>query len=182
MRSIDLLRQEHDWIARLLHGFQQHLEAGARAGRLESGATLELLSLLGHFADGLHQRREEQALFPRLLARATSVEQRLFLGRLAAEHEQDREHFAVMQRSLLGATYGHSMDLREFLRAAGRYLDLQRQHMVRENGQLLPLAESLLTEEDDAVLVQTFRAMDAGDPGSDDLPSRVEAALRATSF
>lgn len=182
MRSIDLLRREHEWIARLLHAFQQHLEAGARAGRLESGTTLELLSLLGHFADGLHQRREEQALFPRLLARATSVEERLFLGRLAAEHEQDREYFTVMKRSLLGAAYGHAMDLREFLRAAGRYLDLQRQHMARENGQLLPLAESLLTEEDDALLVQAFRAMDEDDPGGAELPTRLEAALRATSF
>jgi hemerythrin-like domain-containing protein len=109
------------------------------------------------------------------------VEERLFLGRLAAEHEQDREHFSVMQRCLLGATYGHHMDLREFLRAAGRYLDLQHRHMARENAQLLPLAESLLTEEDDTVLLRAFAALDASDPVGSALPERVDAVVRARS-
>lgn len=182
MRSIDLLRQDHDCIARVLNAFQRLLENGARAGRLESSCALELLTLLGHFADGLHQRREEQALFPRLLARASTVQERLFVGRLAAEHEQDREHFAVMQSTLLGATYGHRMALQDFLRAASRYLDLQRHHMARENALLLPLAESLLTAEDDDWLLRAFASMDADDPVGQNLPARVEAVVRATSF
>lgn len=164
MWTTDILREEHRWILRMLQCLERVSQDAERLGHLEGECAGELLALFAHFADGLHQEREERCLFPRLLARARSVTERTDIGRLCGEHEQERQAMGRMSSEFLGAIYGDARSLRDFLRESRRYVELHRGHVKHENTELLPLAEFLLTPEDDQSILQGFAALEKQGP------------------
>ncbi len=165
MWTTDVLREEHRWILRMLQCLERVVADSERRGHLAAGSAAELLALFTHFADGLHQEREERCLFPRLLARARSVTERTDLGRLCGEHEEERRAMGRMGHELLGAIYGEARSLQAFQREAQRYAQLHAAHIQHENRELLPLAEFLLTPEDDQTVMQGFASLEAHGPG-----------------
>lgn len=171
--ALEVLREEHRWIARLLDLLEHLAAAGRRDGRLAAEPAAEILSLFVHFADGLHQEREESCLFARLFARVRSVEERLALGRLCGEHEEERRALRALSESLLGAIYGRSGDLAAFLRASDAFVRLHRRHLADETRALLPMAERLLTAEDDALLLELYRGLERGGPDMAALAARI---------
>ena len=164
MWTTDVLREEHRWILRMLQCLERVAEDSERIGHLDAASAAELLALFQHFADDLHQQREEGCLFPRLLVRARNVAERTELGRLCGEHEQERRAMARMNEQLLGAIYGQARSLRDFRREARAYSFLQRDHLLRENQTLLPLADQLLRHEDDETVMQAFVALEHDGP------------------
>jgi len=149
----------------MLQCLDRLVEQAESSGRVDARAGAELLALFTHFADGLHQEREERYLFPHLLRRARSVTERTDIGRLCGQHEEERQAMARLGRELLGAVYGEPRSLRDFLREARRFVGVQRAHLVQENRELLPLAEFLLTPEDDQAVLQGFQDLEAGGAG-----------------
>ncbi len=81
-----------------------------------------------------------------------------------------------MGRGLLGAIYGEARSLKDFQGEARRYVQIQRTHVLRENRELLPLAEILLTPEDDQTVVQGFARLESGGP---DEPRRIFQRIEA---
>jgi hemerythrin-like domain-containing protein len=164
MWTTNVLREEHRWILRMLQCLERLTLAAEREQRLDAASAAELLALFTHFADGLHQEREERHLFPRLLARARSALERQAIGRLCGEHEEERRVMARICHGLLGAIYGEMHSLRDFQREALRYVAMQRRHLQHENHELLPLADELLTPEDDESAMQGFVELEHGSP------------------
>lgn len=153
MRAIDTLTREHHWIRHLLDALERAVEHAIQYGHLPHGNVAGVLSYLEYFADGSHQEKEERALFPRLLHGA-SIEERLLIGRLFADHEGDRRMLRTLHAELLGATFGEPVRVREFVRHAAEYVRSHREHMAREQTVLFPLADRLLRPgEDEAVQV-----------------------------
>lgn len=160
MRAMDILRREHRWIA----GMAQCLEtmvSEARTDEIVPSECYELLHLYESFADGRHQEKEEELLFPELLSRASDEERRT-LGRLLEDHEAERAHMASMRLNLLGAVHGEPLCVRAFARAASEYIALHRSHMQRETVLLLPMAERLLDPEADARVATAFEKLEGG--------------------
>jgi hemerythrin-like domain-containing protein len=160
MWTTDVLREEHRWILRMLECLERVTAASERRGRLAGEDAAELIALFTYFADGLHQDREERHLFPRLLLRARNVQERTDIARLCGEHEEERRGIQRMNGALLGAIFGETRSLRDFQREARRYVRLQRDHVLHENQALLPLAEVLLTPEDDETVMQGFVSLE----------------------
>lgn len=164
MWTTDILREEHRWILRMLQCLERVSVHAERDGRLDAASAAELLALFTYFADGLHQEREEHYLFPRLLARARSVTERMDIGRLCGEHEQERRAMTRMNQELLGAIYGKQHSLHDFQRETLRYVTLHRAHLLHENQAVLPLADFLLTPEDDEAIMQGFVSLERDGP------------------
>jgi len=164
MWTTGVLREEHLWIMRMLQCMERLILDCEREQRLDPSRAAELMALFAHFADGLHQEREERHLFPRLLSRARSPDERMEIGRLCGEHEEERRAMARMCQSLLGAIFGQSRSLREFQRDGLRYVAMQRHHIQHENAALLPLAEQLLTSADDEAVMQGFVELEHASP------------------
>jgi hemerythrin-like domain-containing protein len=180
-RAVEILRADHRAIGSLLDAFERVLAASREAGRLD-GRAAELLALFQHYADGVHQQREEAYLLPRLLARARSVEQRIALGRMCGEHEQERLALRALGQMLLGAIWGSATDLAEFQRVASVFLRDHRRHLLAEEAQLLPLAERLLEPDDDAAVLAGFAALERTLPESArGVEPRIERLLRSTT-
>jgi hemerythrin-like domain-containing protein len=164
MWTTKVLREEHRWILRMPACLERVTVASEARGRLEAESAAELLALFTHFADGLHQDREERCLFPRLLARARSVGERTDIARMCGEHEQERRAMGSMNRELLGAIFGDARSLHTFQREARRYVWLQRNHVAHENQELLPMAEQLLTRDDDETVMRGFVGLEQDGP------------------
>lgn len=180
-RAVEILRADHRAINALLDAFERVLALSRQMRRVDASAA-ELLAFFQFYADGLHQQREECCLLPRLLARARSVEQRIALGRMCGEHEQERLALRALGQSLLGAIWGSASDLCEFQRLAGIFVREHRGHLWAEERELLPLAESLLAPEDDAAVLAGFAALEAASPeGALRLGERIERLLRPAS-
>ena len=173
LSALEVLREEHRWIARMLDLFERLAQDGRRQGRLAAEPAAELLALFVHFADGLHQEREEACLFARLFARVRTVEERVTLGRLCGEHEDERRMLRTLSDSLLGAIYGRAGDLAQFLRESEAFVRLHRRHLADETRELLPMAERLLEPEDDALLLQLYRGLDHGGPDLASIAARI---------
>lgn len=173
LSALEVLREEHRWIARMLELLERLAADGRRQGRLEAEPAAELLALFVHFADGLHQEREESCLFARLFARVHTVEERLALGRLCGEHEEERRTLRTLSDNLLGAIYGRAGDLAEFLRESEAFVRLHRRHLADETRELLPMAERLLQPEDDALLLELYRGLERGGPDLAAITARI---------
>ena len=160
MKTTDNLEREHEWIEHMANSLEALIARTKADERLPEEAQ-ELLFLFETFADGRHQDKEEQVLFPELLDVATEPD-RASLGQLLKDHECERRYMAGMRLNLLGAVHGEPGCVRAFVKEAGEYMDLHRAHMMREEQILLPMAKRLLTREADARVVLGFERIDGG--------------------
>jgi len=172
MQAIEILEREHHLVLHLLECLEVVVNEAEGKGQLRSPHAAEILSLMEFFADGSHQRKEEEGLFSRLLRRA-ALSQRLYVGRLFADHARDRHDLRSLHSNLMGAVYGDPLSTREFVVRSRRYILSHRKHMGREQVVLYPMAERLLDERDDAMIVRGFAAIDNGLPPGLDLATKV---------
>jgi hemerythrin-like domain-containing protein len=89
-----------------------------------------------------HHADEEQDLFPALRAEPALAS---LLDALARDHAEMESLWQRLEPLLDAPDTIHDLD--GFARLAGEFTALYRQHLARENSELLPQAEQLLSEE-----------------------------------
>ena len=147
----DRIEQQLQTLAKLLDHLPQH--GADQQARQAARAVLRYFDTAGrnHHAD------EEENLFPLLLVRAVD---RPYLESLLAsllhEHQQMETSWQTLQQQLLAVAGGEAMALDK--NTAENFSQLYRNHIARENAEILPLAARLLTTED---LQQLSHAMTA---------------------
>ena len=145
----DILRDEHRVILRalvLLEVAAARLSAGQP---LRDGLWEELLDWLGAFADRNHHAKEEQHLFP-ALGEAGVPTQGGPVSVMLDEHAEGRGLLQAMAAGPVGSR----------LEAARRYGQLLRDHIDKENGVLLPLAETVLDPQSQLLVARGFEKIE----------------------
>jgi hemerythrin-like domain-containing protein len=143
------LREEHRVILRAIALLE------VAAGRLGDGRPLpdgwwnELLDWLRAFADLNHHGKEERYLFP-ALAQAGIPADGGPVSVMLEEHTQGR---ALVQAMASGQPERRA-------EAARRYGHLLRDHIDKENGVLLPLAEAVLDPQTQLLLARGFEKVE----------------------
>jgi hemerythrin-like domain-containing protein len=163
MLTTEILRAEHRWIASILSCLETLLKGARDGGELDPEAAAEVVVLLEDFADGLHQRKEEEVVFPRLLERIGYGDEEQ-LGELLEDHVYERALMAGVRSTLSGALHGDPPRIPEFLDEADVCLSIHRRHMEEENSSLLPMIDEYLLPEDDERMLAEFRHLDAMGP------------------
>ncbi len=153
MRPTEDLMNEHRVIERML------VVLSRACDRVEAGKEVERELFVGagdffkNFADKCHHGKEEKLLFERMQARGLSGE----VGPIAVmlrEHQDGRAH--VRKISELSVAK-ESKKRNDGLISAGRaYVELLSQHIQKEDNILYPLANQILTEEDQEELERGF--------------------------
>jgi len=144
------LREEHRVILRALALLE------VAAGRLGDGRPLPdgwwdgLLDWLRGFADLNHHGKEERHLFPALVQAGVPAEG----GPVSVMLEEHAEGRALLQAMAAGAPGGRA-------EAARRYGHLLRDHIDKENGVLLPLADAVLDPQAQLLLSRGFEKVEA---------------------
>ncbi len=100
-----------------------------------------------------HDEREEKFLFPVIESHSTGM-----TGSYRAEHRQLWSAFRRLEQSVRDVEMSkiHGSSLRELIDASRAIVMLLRQHIQRENTELLPFAERAMTSEERLLLLNAF--------------------------
>lgn len=143
------LRHEHDVFVHaltLLENIGKRLEARTPVDR---SALAWLTDFFRTFVDQCHHGKEEQHLFPALERRGIP-RVRGPLGVMLLEHERGRDLIRAMSQE----------DDRAVAAAIREYGALLRSHIEKENGVLFPLAEQVLSDEEQGGLARDFATLE----------------------
>ena len=155
MSTTQILQDEHRIIEGVLDCLEKLAERCRAEGKLDADAGRDTIEFFRAFADRCHHCKEETHLFPMMEQRGFSAD----AGPTAVmrqEHEQGRQLVSAMADALDGASGGDAAACGRFLQAAHGFLNLLRQHIMKENQVLFPMAEQALTEADKTKLLAEF--------------------------
>jgi hemerythrin-like domain-containing protein len=157
MKPTEDLMNEHRVIERMMA-----VVSGA-ADRLEGGKTVDMALFVDasdffkNFADRCHHNKEEKILFEKMMERGVSGE----VGPIAVmlrEHEDGRAH--VRKIAELSAKKLDRKSAQELVRQTRSYVELLSQHIQKEDNVLYPMADQILTSEDQKELEKGFEEVE----------------------
>lgn len=142
---LEMLRACHGRIqaqCTTLRKLQSHLQLHGCDVQAQQAAQ----AILRYFdtAGRYHHQDEERDLFPRLIATQHQVAASL-IARLLHEHQGMESAWQNLRPLLLAITESHSTSLDANI--TQHFIDLYASHIETENGTLLPLAQTLLNDE-----------------------------------
>jgi hemerythrin-like domain-containing protein len=143
-KAIEVLMDEHRLIERALGSLESYAAAVGAAEPLHRGVVGEYAAFLRGFADECHHGKEEDILFQRLLEHGLPRQ----VGPLAVmfhEHDLGRAHVRTLIEIAERPGSVAPSEGQEFLACAGEYVPLLRQHILKEDNVLYPLALGMLT-------------------------------------
>lgn len=159
MTATDVLRHEHEAIQRVVNVMER------AASRLEAGDTVprEALSsaidFVRGFADGCHHAKEERTLFP-LMKEHGVPEQGGPLGVMLHEHDAGRAFIQQLEHAI------ERDDRADIVEALRGYVSLLRGHIAKENDVLFPMADRVLSSDEQQRLVTEFERIESEELGA----------------
>jgi hemerythrin-like domain-containing protein len=159
MKATQILRQEHEAILKMLDAAENVAENLENNHPVPGNTIAEILEFLQIFADRCHHGKEEELLFPALIAKGLPSGGGP-VGVMLFEHQQGRALIRRMAEAF--ATYGDSpapSGLR-WASAAREYAALLRAHIHKENNILFVMAERLLSDHELDELGKAFERIE----------------------
>lgn len=147
------------------------------AGEAEPDASHieEVVYLIRNFADGLHHVKEEEILFPFLETRGFSSQS----GPVAVmlhEHAAGRNFVKGISEGLELYRKGNKAAAGDIARNMKGYSELLRSHISKENNVLFRLADQVMSENDDSMILSKFNSVAKSrnaETGGDDFVARI---------
>jgi hemerythrin-like domain-containing protein len=159
MKPTEVLMTEHRAIERML----AVLETAAR--RLEAGERVrpdllcEAVDFVRNFADRCHHGKEEDNLFPRMEARGVP-RQGGPLAVMLHEHDEGRAYVGAIAGAIDAYEGGDQAAARVIAENARGYAELLRQHIMKEDNVLFPMADRVLSPDDQRELTIRFEQIE----------------------
>ena len=155
--AIAVLKTEHRSLHEVLRLLRSLLEAFC-AGTLmpDSELVASILYYVEEFTNRFHHPKEEQFLFSAIESRVGTRPPLLDI--LAVEHVEALANTTEMRRLLVHLEADQPNALAALGAATRTFVDAQLAHMRREEEELLPLAESMLEDDDWVRLATAFTA------------------------
>jgi hemerythrin-like domain-containing protein len=153
--AIAILKSEHRSISAVLHGLKE-------LARMAQDATVRprfqvlrsMLRYIDEYPERLHHPKEDEHLFARVAARAPQA--RKLIDELKKEHEQGAGLIRELERALLFFEEGWPAGGREFQQAVDAFAEFHWRHMRKEELELLPIAERVLSAADWRAIERAF--------------------------
>lgn len=133
---IEELRSDHDKILEELIRLEKNL---GKEG-FDEKSVREFLDFTDNFAE-IHHQKEEKVLFPALEGKGLSKEAGP-IGVMLLEHEIKRNHINDLRKAL------EKKDFKAARTISYQIISLLREHIMKENEILYPMAQDILTKED----------------------------------
>ena len=172
MKSLAIIRDEHRALAAVLHGLL-YLVRDIRDRRTapDFAVLSAMLYYIDAFPERFHHPKEDRYLFP--LVRARAPQSGPLIDALEAEHVVGATKMRTLMQALTRYREGGAAEAAPFLTAAEDYVLFERDHMRREERDILPVAEKHLTAGD-------WDTVDAAFTGSTDPLLGIEPGMQWT--
>lgn len=155
MDSIKMIHAEHVNLDKVLRALETHV---AELARPNAKPDFELLTFIVYYIrvypDRMHHPKEEEFLFRPL--RRRRPEAGAVIDELERQHAKGRELIDALDVALKECEGAFPEKLGHLEAAVREYVKFQRNHMSMEERDLLPLARSVLTEEDRILADRAF--------------------------
>ncbi len=147
MQALDILRDEHASIASMLQGLAD-LVHGIRDFRMPPnfGLLRAMLYYIQSYPERLHHPKEERWVFLLLALRHPPA--RPLLDRLRDEHREGSAQLAALQERLQRYEQEGAAAFGAFAAAVDAFVACERDHIGREERDVVPLAREHLTARD----------------------------------
>ncbi len=161
MRATQILRTEHRVIEQVLSCLEAMADRACFCGAVDGESARAAIDFFRNFADECHHAKEESHLF-------AMMEERGFSSAggptavMRSEHRLGRQHLHVMEENLELAEAGDPDALTRFVDAAWEYVTLLREHILKEDNCLFPMADRFLSGPDQTALLERFEAAEDG--------------------
>jgi len=161
----DWLVAEHEMIERsmaVLKNCLDHIDASLKHPR----QMLRAIDFLLEFGDKIHNRKEEEFLFPLMQTRGVPVAGGP-IGVMLQEHEMERDLLVWMAGQVASLAKSQPDQRQEFCRKGYEYLRIRAEHIWKENDILYNLARKVLNQRDEADLLASFQNLNESTYGED---------------
>jgi hemerythrin-like domain-containing protein len=165
MTPTEELKSEHRIILKVLDAAKREVDAIARTGTVREDVVLKVLDFVRNFADACHHAKEEKRLFAKMSEHGMPLN----AGPLAImlhEHVEGRRLVKAAADALAPAVQGDKRALRVLKDGLAGYVDLLRAHIGKEDNILYPMADKMLTAEDQKALAEAFERIEAVETGA----------------
>jgi hemerythrin-like domain-containing protein len=159
MSATDILRTEHRVIEQVLSCLAKVANDCESQKKLDGVTAKQIIDFFQTFADQCHHLKEEQRLFPLLELKGFSPHSGP-TGVLRGEHDLGRRLLQSMSEAIPNVLIGNADARNRFVNLARAYLHLMREHIVKEDTRLFPMASEILTDEDQQDLLKAFDEME----------------------
>ena len=169
MRATELLVHEHEVIGKVLDGAEAEAERLRRTGEVRRERLGKLVDFCRNFVDRCHHTKEEKHLFPALEERGVPAGARgAGAGPIAVmlgEHEEGRRTVRGLAQALEQGEQAPGRAARLLAERLEAYVGLLRAHIEKENNVLFPLADRVLSPQDQEKLLAAFEKVEAEEMG-----------------
>lgn len=156
------LRQEHQVILAVLDCFEAALRGARDRGAVTALEFGPFVEFFRDFADRCHHCKEEDRLFP-CLERCGMPREHGPIAVMLHEHEVGRAHVRAMAESLPAADGGDRAAIESVLLRGAAFIDLLRNHILKENHVLFQMADGMIPASERAALAEDFNRADGSE-------------------
>jgi hemerythrin-like domain-containing protein len=148
---LDALWNEHRSIAAVLHAMTRVLhDADAQGRRPDPRLLRAMLYYLDVFPERVHHPKEEKYLFPAIRRRTHDADH--VLEALERQHEEGEQAMRRVEQALLRYEQGGAAEYESLREAVTRFVTGYREHMRKEEQEIMPLAQRVLGDAEWAEL------------------------------
>jgi len=159
MSATNELRTEHRAIERMLAVLETAAQRLERGERVRPEVFRQAVDFVRNFADRCHHAKEEQNLFPRMEARGVP-RQGGPIGIMLFEHDEGRAYVGAIAAAIDAYERDGQTAGRVIAENARGYVDLLRQHIMKEENALFPMADRVLSAADQDELDRRFEQIE----------------------
>ncbi|RPJ11609.1 MAG: hemerythrin [Deltaproteobacteria bacterium] len=159
MTPTEQLKEEHQGIQlmlKILDKICQKMESGEK---VDDGHLEKILEFFRVFVDKCHHGKEEDLLFPEM-EKAGIPKEGGPIGVLLAEHDQGRGRVREMSEAVIEYQGNQASASLKFTESARNYITLLNQHIEKENNELFPWGERVLSEKQKQELLEGFEKLE----------------------
>jgi len=155
MKPTEILSSEHRVIEIGIDCLERISEEAIKESKLDKESAEQAVDFIRNFADRCHHGKEENQLFALLEEKGMPADGGP-TGQMKHEHEQGRAFVSGMADSIDDASNGNAGALSKFVQNARGYIQLLRDHVKKEDNILFPMADRMLSNDDQEGLLSAF--------------------------
>jgi len=160
----ETLKHEHQILLLVLGAAEREASSIQSTGKVDAEKVGQMVEFFRNFADRCHHAKEEKLLFARMRERGMPAGG----GPIAVmlrEHDQGRALVGAVADALPAARDGDASAVAAVCESLLAYAQLLRAHIGKEDNVLYPMADQLLTAQDQDELTGAFEKVEAEEMG-----------------
>ena len=164
MKATEILMQEHRVIESVLDTLQMAAQSAGDGNPVRPSFFIDAADFIRGFADGCHHHKEEGVLF-KMMADNGLPTQSGPVGMMLQEHELGRQYTRAMRAAAEKWAQGDESARQQAVENALGYVVLLRQHIMKEDNILFPMADRAIPTDEQPTVLSGFEQVEHEETG-----------------